>query len=213
MAAATGALRLAAFDALVDVLRDMPPDVRTRVAEALRDDPASGPRDVAGVTTMVDREAARAEAVWNDAVEGRLPDTPDELREALGRRGASAPLEHASRDDRCGAGREREVGRSRAPRVARASRVAASGARAARQPAGALRPARNPRGRRRRGFRRRSSPRCTSSATGRASSRSPRRGARPRSTRARTAPDGGSSSRRPSRRSRSARRSRSGTRR
>lgn len=84
-------LRLAAFDALVDVLRDMPPDLRTRVAEAL-ENPASGPRDFAGVTTMVDREAARAEAVWKDAVEGRLPDTPDHLREVLGTRGASAPL-------------------------------------------------------------------------------------------------------------------------
>ena len=41
---------------------------------------------------MADREAARAEAVWNDAVDGRLPDTPDRLREALATSGASAPL-------------------------------------------------------------------------------------------------------------------------
>jgi len=81
-------LRLAALDAL----QEMPLDVRTRVAEALRNDPASGLRHVAGVVTMVEAEAARAEAVWKDAVDGRLPDTPDDLRDALGTRGASAPL-------------------------------------------------------------------------------------------------------------------------
>ena len=71
--------------------------MRTRVAEALHGDPGSGLHDVAGVITMAGSDAARAEAVWKDAVEGRLPDTPDELREALATRGASAPAQHASR--------------------------------------------------------------------------------------------------------------------
>jgi hypothetical protein len=80
-------LRLAALDAL----QEMPPDVRVRVAAALQDDPASGLRDVAGVITPNDGEAAGAEAVWRDAAEGRLPDRPDELRHALGTHSASAP--------------------------------------------------------------------------------------------------------------------------
>jgi hypothetical protein len=80
-------LRLAAFDAL----RELPPDVRQRVAAAMRSDPGSSLHDVAGVMTMAEGEAARVEAVWNDAVEGRLPDEPDELREALTQQGASAP--------------------------------------------------------------------------------------------------------------------------
>jgi hypothetical protein len=85
-------LRLAAFDALFDVLRELPPDLRARVTDALRSNAARGTSDVADLMTMADREAARAEAVWKDAVEGRLPEAPEELREALATRGASAPL-------------------------------------------------------------------------------------------------------------------------
>jgi hypothetical protein len=80
-------LRLAAFDALQDV-----PDVRARVGEALRGVATGAAGDVAGMITVADADAARAEAIWKDAVEGRLPDRPEELREALGSRGASAPL-------------------------------------------------------------------------------------------------------------------------
>jgi hypothetical protein len=78
-------LRLAAFDAL----EDMPPEVRQRVAAALDGDPAIGLDDVA---RNADGDAARAEAVWRDAAEGRLPETAGHLRDALTRRGASAPL-------------------------------------------------------------------------------------------------------------------------
>jgi hypothetical protein len=81
-------LRLAAFDAL----QDLPPDEKARVAEALRTDAARGPNDVADVMTIADRDAARAEAVWKDAEEGRLPEAPGELRDALATRGAAAPL-------------------------------------------------------------------------------------------------------------------------
>ncbi len=81
-------LRLAAFDAL----QEMPDDVRTRVAAALQGDPGSGLGDVAGVITTAGSEAARAEAVWKDALDGRLPDAPDELRAAVATRAAAAPL-------------------------------------------------------------------------------------------------------------------------
>lgn len=72
-------IRLAAFDAL----QDMPEDVRARVREALE---ADGTGDVGG------SEATINEAIWDDAIAGRLPDTPDALREALNRRASSAPL-------------------------------------------------------------------------------------------------------------------------
>ncbi len=88
----------------------MPPDVRGRVAEALRDDPASGLRDVAGVITVADGEAAQAEAIWKDAVDGRLPDRSDELRDALASRGASAPPNTLRAMVDAVRGREREAG-------------------------------------------------------------------------------------------------------
>ncbi len=81
-------LRLAAFDAL----HELPDDVRTRVAAALHGDPGGGLNDVAGVITTAGSEAARAEAVWKDALEGRLPDVPDELRAAVATRATTAPL-------------------------------------------------------------------------------------------------------------------------
>jgi hypothetical protein len=81
-------LRLAAFESL----QELPPEVRARVGEALRTDAGRGMSDVADIMTMADGEAARVEAVWKDALEGRLPEAPEALREALGTRGASAPL-------------------------------------------------------------------------------------------------------------------------
>jgi hypothetical protein len=80
-------IRLAAFDALQEV-----PDVRAGVAAAFRDDPKGARGDVGSMIAMSDREAARAEATWKDAVDGRLPDRPEDLRDALGSRGATAPL-------------------------------------------------------------------------------------------------------------------------
>jgi hypothetical protein len=77
-------VRVAAFEALQEV-----PDVRVRVAEAVRGE-ARGPlRDVA---RAADRDAARAEALWNDALDGRLPDAPGVLADALAPRAAIAPL-------------------------------------------------------------------------------------------------------------------------
>jgi hypothetical protein len=81
-------LRLAAFDAL----QEMPDEVRTRVAAALHGDPGGGLNDVAGVITAAESDGARAEAVWKDALESRLPDAPDELRAVVATRAATAPL-------------------------------------------------------------------------------------------------------------------------
>jgi hypothetical protein len=77
-------VRVAAFDALHDV-----PDVRARVAEAVRGEAGSPLRNAA---RTADRDAARAEAVWNDALEGRLPDEPAALADTLPSRAATAPL-------------------------------------------------------------------------------------------------------------------------
>lgn len=66
-------VRLAAFEAL----RDMPPTVRERVEAALKEE---GP-----VTSA-------AEAVWQDAVEGHLPEDPAPLKDAIKAHEGSAPL-------------------------------------------------------------------------------------------------------------------------
>jgi hypothetical protein len=79
-------LRLAAFDAL----QDMPDDVKERVKAALDADGSAGIGEL--VTGKDDGETARAEAVWKDAIEGRLPESPRALRDALGPRAGSAPL-------------------------------------------------------------------------------------------------------------------------
>jgi hypothetical protein len=78
-------IRLAAFEAL----QNMPADVRERVAAALRDDPDPALKTGAAGPS---RDAAAVDAVWQDALEGRLPDDPTALRDALQARGATAPL-------------------------------------------------------------------------------------------------------------------------
>ena len=64
-------VRAEAFDALQDV-----PEVRERIGKALGAPP----------------DAQNVDAVWHDAAEGRLPDTPGPLREAVQLRAAAAPL-------------------------------------------------------------------------------------------------------------------------
>jgi hypothetical protein len=68
-------LRVAAFDAL----QDMPDGVRARVAEALAADPDERFKARA---LQLPGEAAAADSVWQDALEGRLPDNPRMLRDA-----------------------------------------------------------------------------------------------------------------------------------
>ncbi len=128
-------VRLAALEALQDV----PDDVRTRVAHAME---ATSDRTLDRIARMADRDAARIEAMWTDAVEGRLPDNPHgPSRRAVGPRRERA-AEHAA-EARRRRGRARDPGTGRgAGRVDRAARIDSPGARAAREPRGAVRSAR-----------------------------------------------------------------------
>jgi len=78
-------VRLAAFDAL----QGIPEGVRARVAEALRNDPDERLKARAADAS---HEAATADDVWQDALEGKLPDSPAALRAASATRSASAAL-------------------------------------------------------------------------------------------------------------------------
>jgi hypothetical protein len=83
--AADRRVRLASFEAL----QDMPPGVRARVAAALQADPDPGLKARA---VDLPRDTAAAEAVWQDALEGRLPGSPAVLREAAQTRAQAAAL-------------------------------------------------------------------------------------------------------------------------
>jgi hypothetical protein len=78
-------VRLAAFDAL----QGIPEGVRARVAEALRTDPDERLKARAADASRI---AATADDVWQDALEGRLPDSPGMLRDAAQTRAAAAAL-------------------------------------------------------------------------------------------------------------------------
>ncbi len=78
-------VRLAAFDAL----QGIPEGVRARVAEALRSDPDERLKARAADASFT---AATADDVWQDALEGALPDSPGVLRDAATTRSASAAL-------------------------------------------------------------------------------------------------------------------------
>jgi hypothetical protein len=67
--------------AAAEALRDAAPDVRARVAGALERDPAAEAI-----------EDDPIEAVWKDALDGRLPDSPALLRPAVAKLAAKAPL-------------------------------------------------------------------------------------------------------------------------
>jgi hypothetical protein len=78
-------VRLAAFDAL----QDTPEDVRTRVAEALRAEPDDILRTRAESSSDT---RATADAIWVEALAGRLPEDPRALHEMVSARAADAPL-------------------------------------------------------------------------------------------------------------------------
>jgi hypothetical protein len=87
-----------ALDALVDAVLDASRDRRVRLAAhgALRDIPADL---LAKITEALEasgtghrRKAGYDEAVLEDAAEGRLPGDPEELRQAVAAKGATAPL-------------------------------------------------------------------------------------------------------------------------
>jgi hypothetical protein len=71
--------------AALEALRDLPADVRSRVAEALgaAATPAGAPAPEA---------SSGDDGIWADALEGRLPDRPDDLTGALAAYAPAAPL-------------------------------------------------------------------------------------------------------------------------
>jgi hypothetical protein len=77
-------VRLAAFQAIQHI-----PQVGDRIAAALHADPDAG---INSGAHEVPREKAAADAVWQDVLEGRLPDTPRMLREVALTRAPAAPL-------------------------------------------------------------------------------------------------------------------------
>ncbi|HEY0871894.1 MAG TPA: hypothetical protein VGD94_00375 [Vicinamibacterales bacterium] len=72
-------VRVAAFEAL----RGMPADVLEPVSAAIRQLPGAQPSET---------EQTELDAVWQDAIDGRLPDDPSILRDAVAARAAAAPL-------------------------------------------------------------------------------------------------------------------------
>jgi hypothetical protein len=78
-------VRVAAFDAL----RDMPADIRQRVEAALSEDPDDTLRPAA---TEAGRLRSAQDALWQDAIDGRLSDDPNGLREVVAARAPAAPL-------------------------------------------------------------------------------------------------------------------------
>lgn len=110
-AAAAGALRAlldsaderaaaGALDALVGAALDHSRERRVRVAafEALRDMPADVVEPVSAAIRQLtgalpsDPVQGELEAVWRDATDGRLPEEPSTLRDAIASRAAAAPL-------------------------------------------------------------------------------------------------------------------------
>ncbi|MEO5896149.1 MAG: hypothetical protein ABIS06_10640 [Vicinamibacterales bacterium] len=76
-------IRIAALDAL----QGMPEQVRSRVAAAVAEDP-----DPAFQSRTATGHGAVSEAIWQDALEGRLPDGAAMLRDAMQTRTAAVPL-------------------------------------------------------------------------------------------------------------------------
>lgn len=75
--------------AAVDALQDMPEGVRARVANALAE---AGDQALTARVGTLARDAAAADAIWQDALDGRLPDAPAALRDAARTRAAAAAL-------------------------------------------------------------------------------------------------------------------------
>jgi len=78
-------VRIAALDAL----QGMPEDVRSRVAAAIANDPDAVLKSRAAASQPAE---ATADAIWQEAVEGKLPEGAELLRDAMQTRAASTPL-------------------------------------------------------------------------------------------------------------------------
>jgi len=106
--AAERLVRLAAFDAM----QGIPEGVRARVAEALRSDPDERLKARAADAS---RDVATGDDTWQDAIEGKLPDTAGALRDAAQTRAAAAALTSLQKMiDACRA-REGSVTRAKRP--------------------------------------------------------------------------------------------------
>jgi len=79
------AVRMTAFDAL----HAMPEAVRARIREAMQSDPDTHMKARALDSS---NSIAMADAIWQDAVDGKLPDSPAILREVAQTRASSAAL-------------------------------------------------------------------------------------------------------------------------
>ena len=77
-------IRLASFQAIQHI-----PQVGARIADALQNDPDAG---INAAAHEAPRDKAAADAVWQDALEGRLPDQPALLREVALTKALTAPL-------------------------------------------------------------------------------------------------------------------------
>jgi len=99
-------LRLAAFH----TLRDMPEGVRAPVADALAADPDPQLKSLA---RELPRDVEAGEMVWQDALDGRLPDDPAALREAAQTRAPSGALSALQRMIDALRAREASAARSR----------------------------------------------------------------------------------------------------
>jgi hypothetical protein len=77
-------VRVAAYQAIQHI-----PQVGARISMALRNDPDAG---LNAAALDAPRDKAAADAIWQDALEGRLPDEPGLLREAALTRALTAPL-------------------------------------------------------------------------------------------------------------------------
>jgi hypothetical protein len=109
--------RLAAFDAL----RDLPPSTLEPIRQTLTDDPDSVLRQHIGHAPAVISESSDT-AVWQNAVEGRLPSSPALLKAALVRDASAAKLIQLQRLVdlvRAQESREADAGRREAWRMVR----------------------------------------------------------------------------------------------
>ena len=95
-------VRLAAIDALEDV----PGDARDRLTAALAADPG---KDMRRAAKAIATDAGAAEALWRDALEGKLPDEPAALRAVVSAKAAAAPLNELRKLVEAVALRERET--------------------------------------------------------------------------------------------------------
>jgi hypothetical protein len=82
-ASAERRVRLAAFEAM----NDLPADLRERLAAALGVETPAGPGGTGSA-----RGATERDALWSDASEGRLPDDPAGLRDAVSQKAPDTPL-------------------------------------------------------------------------------------------------------------------------